>query len=101
LNQDSIIGEKETRMLKYHAAYYRENSGWTVVSVLDFPGVHSQGKGIRAARAMIKDALALMAECYLDEGRPLPKPNPNAKDREADFQEEIALVVRAKALAER
>lgn len=88
-------------MLKYHAAYYRQDNGWLVVSVLDFPGVNSQGKGIRAARAMIKDALALMAECYLDEGRPLPTPNPRARDKEAEFHEEIGLIVRAKALADR
>lgn len=87
-------------MLKYHAAYYRGDEGWIVVSVLDFPGVNSQGKTVRAARAMIKDALALMAECYLDEGRPLPPPNPKAKDKEAEFQEEIGLIVRAKALAQ-
>jgi len=88
-------------MLKYHAAYYRQDNGWLVVSVLDFPGVNSQGRSIRAARAMIKDALALMAECYLEEGRPLPTPNAKARDKEAEFQEEIALIVRAKAPAER
>ncbi len=37
-------------MLEYHAAYYREDSRWIVVSVLDFPGVHSQGKTVRTAR---------------------------------------------------
>jgi hypothetical protein len=50
---------------------------------------------------MIKDALALMAECYLEEGRALPPPNAKARDKQADFQEEIALIVRAKPLAER
>jgi predicted RNase H-like HicB family nuclease len=41
-------------MLKYHAAYYRQPDGWFVVSLLDFPGVHSQGKNLREARYMIR-----------------------------------------------
>ncbi len=47
---------------------------------------------------MIRDALALMAECYLDQGRPLPTPDPKAKDQAADFHEQIGLIVRAKEL---
>ena len=65
-------------MLEYHAAFYKfpEDDGWYVVSVLDFPGVNTQGRTLREARFMVKDALQLMAECYLEEGRTLPKPNP-------------------------
>lgn len=76
-------------MLKYHAAYYRQPDGWFVVSLLDFPGVHSQGKNLREARYMIKDALQVMAESFLDDERPLPKPNRKAKDKDADFHETI------------
>ena len=61
-------------MLEYHAAFYPADHGWYVVSLLDFPGVHSQGRNLREARMMIKDALKLMAESYLEEGRTLPKP---------------------------
>ena len=86
-------------MLKYHAAYYRQSDGWFVVSLLDFPGVHTQGKNLREARYMIKDALQLMVECYLDDEKPLPKPNRKAKDKEADFHETIVLEIRARALA--
>jgi predicted RNase H-like HicB family nuclease len=86
-------------MLKYHAAYYRQPDGWVVVSLLDFPGVHSQGKNMREARFMIRDALQVMVECYLAEARPLPRPNPKAKDREADAHETIGLEIRARALA--
>jgi predicted RNase H-like HicB family nuclease len=85
-------------MLEYHAAYYRTEDGWYVVSVLDFPGVNSQGKTLRSARFMIKDALSLMAECYLDEGLPFPKPNPRARDKKADLLEKIRLVVRVQTL---
>lgn len=78
-------------MLKYHAAYYRQPDGWYVVSMLDFPGVNSQGKNLREARIMIEDALQLMVECYLDEERPLPKPDPRAKCSEADTHEAMSL----------
>lgn len=72
-------------MLEYHAAYYKypEDGGWYVVSVLDFPGVNTQGRTLREARFMVRDALQLMAECYLEEGRTLPKPNPKAHDASA------------------
>jgi predicted RNase H-like HicB family nuclease len=85
-------------MLKYHAAYYREDDGWYVVSLLDFPGVNSQGKNLREARYMIKDALKLMAEYYVDAGKALPKPNPRARDKNADIQEEIGLDIQVRAV---
>ena len=85
--------------LKYHAAYYRQEDGGYVVSLLDFAGVNSQGKNLREARYMIKDALTLMVECYLEQERPLPRANPRARDKEADFQEEIVLEIRARALS--
>jgi len=82
-------------MLEYHAAYYRfqEDDGWYVVSVLDFPGVNTQGRTLREARLMVKDALRLMVECYLEKGRKLPKPNPKARDRTAKRMEIIRLQV--------
>lgn len=85
-------------MLEYHAAFYKypEDDGWYVVSVLDFPGVNTQGRTLREARFMVKDALQLMAECYLEEGRKLPKPNPKAKDPEAKRIERIRLQVLAR-----
>ena len=65
-------------MLEYHAAYYRlkEDDGWYAVRVLDFPGINTQGRTLREARFMVKDAIQVMVECYLDEGRRLPKPTP-------------------------
>lgn len=82
-------------MLEYHAAYYKfpEDDGWYVVSVLDFPGVHTQGRTLREARFMVKDALQLMVECYLEEGKRLPKPNPKASDAAAKRIERIPLQV--------
>jgi predicted RNase H-like HicB family nuclease len=82
-------------MLEYHAAYYKnaEDDGWYVVSVLDFPGVHTQGRTLREARFMVRDALQLMAECYREEGRTLPKPNPDATDAAAKRMEKIRLQI--------
>ena len=86
-------------MLEYHAAFYKrpEDDGWYVVSVLDFPGVNTQGKTLREARLMVKDALELMAECCIEEGRRLPKPNPTASDPHAKRIEKIRLQIFARA----
>ncbi len=85
--------------LKYHAAYYqeKENDGWYVVEVVDFPGVVSQGRTLRSARRMIRDALKGMAEITVEMGEPLPPPNPRsrAKAKGARFFEPILLRIRA------
>jgi predicted RNase H-like HicB family nuclease len=82
-------------MLEYHVAYYHnKDSGWYVAEILDFPGALSQGKTLKSARRMIRDALRLLAECMLEEGQPLPKPNARATDKRADFQEAIPLKIR-------
>ena len=82
-------------MLEYHAAYYPIEDGWFMARVLDFPGVLSQGRTLKSAKRMIRDALRLMAECAIEEGETLPRPDPKASDPEASFQEVIPLRVRA------
>jgi predicted RNase H-like HicB family nuclease len=85
-------------MLEYHAAYYRDDeSGWYLVQLLDFPAVISQGKTLNSARRMIRDALTMMAEWYLEDGKPLPRPNPRARDKKAEVVEPIRLRVRVQA----
>ena len=84
-------------MLEYHAAYYEGEDGWVVAEVLDYPGVLSQGRTLNSAKAMIRDALRLAAECDIEEGRPLPRPNPRAKAKKALFGETIPLRVRIHA----
>jgi predicted RNase H-like HicB family nuclease len=84
-------------MLEYHAAYFWQDDGRYVVEVVDFPGVFSQGKTLNSARSMIRDALKLMAECQVEDGTPLPRPNPKAKPtlgRKPDFVEAIRLRTR-------
>lgn len=81
-------------MLEYHAAYYEGDDGWIVAFVLDFPGANSQGRTLRSARRMVRDALRLLAEAHIEMGEPLPTPNPKAKDKKAIFMETIPLSVR-------
>lgn len=84
-------------MLEYHAAYFKQDDGWYLVEVVDFPGVFSQGKTLRSARVMIRDALKLAAECQVEDGLPLPRPDRRAKPTlgtKADFRETIPLKTR-------
>ena len=84
-------------MLKYHAAYFKLDDGWYIVEVTDFPGVLSQGKTLRSARVMIRDALKMMAECQVERGLQVPLPNPKAKPtlgKKPDFVEVIPLRMR-------
>lgn len=85
-------------MPKYHAAYYLMDNGWHMAEVMDFPGVISQGRTLRSARRMIRSALRLMIEYYVDERKPLPDPNPKAKPSEGKplFQETIPVRVNVK-----
>jgi len=78
-------------MLEYHAAYYRIEDGWYMARVLDFPGTISQRKDLEDARWMIRDALKLMAECTMERGEALPRPNPRARDKKAELVEPVRL----------
>ena len=85
-------------MLEYRAAYYKDaESGWYIAEILDFPGAHSQGRTLKSARRMVRDALRLMAESLIEDGQPLPRPNPRARLSRAEFQEVIPLRIRAQA----
>ena len=81
-------------MVEYHAAYYEGEDGWVIAEVLDYPGVLSQGRTLRSARRMIRDALRLMAESDIEEGRTLPPPNGRAKRKNAMHTEAIPLRIR-------
>ena len=85
-------------MLRYHAAYYlpKGEDKMVVAEVLDFPGVCSQGFDLADARVMIASALEDMAQLLLEEGKPLPVPNPDlAAPPEADLVELLPLSVEA------
>jgi len=82
-------------MLRYHAAYYlpKGEDRMVVAEVLDFPGAVSQGFDLQDARRMIADALTELAQMYLEEGRPLPAPNPEVSAADADLIELLPLSV--------
>ncbi len=84
-------------MMEYHAAYYTGDDGWIVAMVLDFPGANSQGRTLRSARRMLRDALRMMAETHIEAGEPLPAPNPRARDKSAIFMERIPVSIRVPA----
>ncbi len=83
-------------MLEYHAAYDGDN-GWVIAEVLDYPGVLSQGRTLKSAQVMVRDALRLMAACDIEEGRTLPRPDGRGKAKKAVYTETIPLRIRVHA----
>ncbi len=81
-------------MLEYHAVYYQGEKGWIVGKVLDFPGAASQGRTLKSARRMVRDALREMAEALIENGQSLPAPNSKVQDKKAIFRENLFLLVR-------
>ena len=86
-------------MLQYHAAFYmpKKPGDMVVADVLDFPGVLSQGFDLADARVMIASALEEMAEDYLDSGHPLPVPDLEATDADADLIEMLPAITSGRA----
>ena len=84
-------------MLRYHAAYYLPKGAdkMVVAEVLDFPGASSQGFDLADARLMIASALQELAQLRLEEGKPLPVPDPEAGDPDADLVELLPLSTEA------
>ena len=68
-------------MLRYHVAFYLPKSPdeMVVAEALDFPGAVSQGFDLPDARLMIASAMEDLAQMLLEEGKPLPVPNSEAK----------------------
>jgi len=85
-------------MIEYKAAFYEDRkSGWFLAKVLDFPGVVTQGRTLGKARRMLNDALREMTEWLLEDGQPLPHPDPAASDPKADVVEPIRLIIRVRS----
>jgi predicted RNase H-like HicB family nuclease len=81
-------------MLTYKAMYrYLDEA--VHAEVLDYPGVFSLGATLDEARRMLASALVDMAEADLMDGRPLPQPDPQAGDPDADIEEPIHLLLTA------
>ncbi len=81
-------------MLRYHVAFYlpRVSGEMVVAEALDFPGAVTQGSDLPDARLMIASAMEDLAHSLLEEGKPLPTPNP-ASAVDADLVELVPLTV--------
>lgn len=82
-------------MLTYKAAYQTVEDGWVMAQALDFPGAVTQGKDLDDAREMLQSALVDLAEVLIDQGKPLPKPDPSVSDPDAEIEEPIYLLLEA------
>jgi predicted RNase H-like HicB family nuclease len=63
-----------------------------VAEALDFPGAITQGFDLPDARLMIASAMEELAECLLEEGKPLPVPDTGAS-AQADLVELVPLSI--------
>ncbi len=77
-------------MLRYKAGY-KFVGGGVHAQVIDFPAAITCGADLDEARRLLVVALIDVAETYLDEGQPLPKPDPHSGDIEMDLEEPIYL----------
>jgi predicted RNase H-like HicB family nuclease len=82
-------------MLRYHVAFHlpRQTGEMVVAEAPDFPGAVTQGFDLADARVMIASAMEDLAECLLEEGKPLPTPDRDAS-KDADLIELVPLSVR-------
>ena len=87
------------RMLRYHVPFHlpRAAGEMVVAEALDFPGAVTQGFDLADARLMVASAMEDLAQSLLEEGKPLPIPNPDAA-AEADLVELVPLTVHVGAL---
>jgi len=77
-------------MLTYKAMYKYLDEG-VHGEVLDFPGAITCGADLEETRRLLASALVDMAETNLLHGEPLPQPDPNCTDPDADLEEPIVL----------
>jgi len=86
-------------MLRYHIAFHmpRTAGEMVVAEALDFPGAVSQGFDLPDARLMIASAMEDLAQGLLEEGKPLPVPDPAAA-ADADLIELVPLSIHVWAL---
>ena len=82
-------------MLRYQVAFHFPHAPgeMVVAEALDFPGAVSQGFDLPDARLMIASAMEDLAELLLEEGKPLPAPNPDPSAADADLIELVPLLV--------
>ena len=81
-------------MLVYKAMFKYLDEG-VHGETLDFPGAITFGSNLAEARVLLTSALKDLAELHLERGEPLPQPNPELSDPDADHEEPIYLLITA------
>jgi predicted RNase H-like HicB family nuclease len=71
------------------------SGGQVNAEVIDFPGAITCGRSVDKARQLLAGALEDVAASLLQEGRPLPQPDPAAHVEDADLEEPIYLLLSA------
>jgi predicted RNase H-like HicB family nuclease len=59
--------------LTFNVVYEDAGKGWVYAHVSELPEVQTQGEGLDDARAMVKDAIALVLEERRARGEAIPK----------------------------
>ncbi|MGI8593097.1 MAG: type II toxin-antitoxin system HicB family antitoxin [Solirubrobacteraceae bacterium] len=59
--------------LTFNVVYEDAGEGWIYVHVPELPEVHTQGQDLVEARAMVKDAIALVLEDRRVRGEAIPQ----------------------------
>jgi predicted RNase H-like HicB family nuclease len=60
-------------ILKFTAVYEQAEDGWVYAHVPELPEVHTQGRDLDEARAMVEDAIQLVIADRRERGEPIPE----------------------------
>jgi predicted RNase H-like HicB family nuclease len=56
----------------FNVVFEDAGEGWVYAHVPELPEVHTQGENLEEARAMVRDAIALVLEERRSRGEPIP-----------------------------
>ena len=62
-----------SEQLRFTAVYEAAEDGWVYAHVPELPEVHTQGKDLDEARAMVEDAIKLVLADRRERGEPIPE----------------------------
>jgi hypothetical protein len=71
--------------IKWLSTFRMRRAKWWLQRPSTSPGRFSQGFDLPDARLMIASAMADLAELLLEQGEPLPTPNPDASKADAEL----------------
>jgi predicted RNase H-like HicB family nuclease len=60
--------------LRFNVVYEDAGGGWVYAHVSELPEVHTQGENLDQARAMVRDAIAIVLEERRARGEGIPDP---------------------------